>query len=251
MGTVEYLGDGIFVATATDVNWTILREGSDLTLIDAGYPGDADYVEESIRSIGHRPEDVRAILLTHTHIDHVGAVNRFHRRYRTPAFASDTEIRSCGSRNAPSPSPVSIAANSWRRGVPRWSLSAVSAGGMRNVALSHLEKFPEESGPMDLPGRPAAMRLEGHTAGHSAFKIAGGVVTGDAVICGHPISRLSGPQLLPSLFHHSTSQAVSALETLATCDTDLLIPGHGSPWRGPIEHAVTIARANLAEARSW
>ncbi|YCK38055.1 MBL fold metallo-hydrolase [Actinomadura sp. ATCC 39365] len=63
-----------FLLGGTDVNWVLLREGDDLTLIDGGWPGDVAAVEDFIRSIGRRPEDVRAILLTHAHIDHLGAV---------------------------------------------------------------------------------------------------------------------------------------------------------------------------------
>ena len=47
------------------VNWVLLQEGTDLTLIDGGYPGQADAVVESIERIGRRPEDIRGALLTH------------------------------------------------------------------------------------------------------------------------------------------------------------------------------------------
>ncbi len=47
--------DGVFFVQGSAVNWVILRDGSELTLIDGGYPGDLDAVESSIRAIGHRP----------------------------------------------------------------------------------------------------------------------------------------------------------------------------------------------------
>jgi glyoxylase-like metal-dependent hydrolase (beta-lactamase superfamily II) len=42
-------------------------------LIDAGYPGDRDDVLDSLRHLGYLPGDVRAILLTHAHIDHLAS----------------------------------------------------------------------------------------------------------------------------------------------------------------------------------
>ena len=57
---VTQVADGVWFATGTDTNWMLLRDGSDVTLIDSGYPGDVDAVEASVRQIGTRPEDVRA-----------------------------------------------------------------------------------------------------------------------------------------------------------------------------------------------
>ena len=83
----------VFLVRGRDVNWVILREDGELTLIDAGYPGDADAVESSVRQLGRRPEDVRAILLTHAHADHIGAVNPLHDRFGTPVLLDPVEGR--------------------------------------------------------------------------------------------------------------------------------------------------------------
>ena len=65
---VDEVAHDVFLGRGTDVNWVLLREGSDVTLIDSGYPGDTDRVEASIRAIGRRPADVRAVLITHAHV---------------------------------------------------------------------------------------------------------------------------------------------------------------------------------------
>ena len=51
----------VFHVCGHAVNWVVLRDGRDLTLIDTGYPGDLAAVEESIARIGHQPRDIRAI----------------------------------------------------------------------------------------------------------------------------------------------------------------------------------------------
>lgn len=78
MGDVVEVAEHVFLVRGSNVNWYLLREGTDLTLVDAGYPGDLDWVEESVRSLGRRPEDIGAILLTHAHVDRMGAINAFH-----------------------------------------------------------------------------------------------------------------------------------------------------------------------------
>ena len=59
------------------------------------------------------------------------------------------------------------------------------------------------------------------------------VLSGDALVTGHPTSRRRGPHLLPEMFHGDTARARSALDALADLDADLLLPGHGEPHHGP------------------
>jgi glyoxylase-like metal-dependent hydrolase (beta-lactamase superfamily II) len=68
------------------------------------------------------------------------------------------------------------------------------------------------------------------------------VLTGDALVTGHPTSARRGPQLLPAFFSHDTEQAVAALDDLARLDADVVLPGHGPAHRGPVRDAVARAR---------
>nr|WP_275297005.1 MBL fold metallo-hydrolase [Streptomyces cyaneogriseus] len=103
--------------------------------------------------------------------------------------------------------------------------------------------FPR-AGALDLPGRPVPVLTPGHTRGHSAYHLrhAGAVVTGDALVSGHPTSRVRGPQLLPVMFDHERARAVHSLDVLAGLDGDLLLPGHGPAHRGPVRAAARLAR---------
>jgi glyoxylase-like metal-dependent hydrolase (beta-lactamase superfamily II) len=44
-----------------------------LTLIDTGLPGSALLIAEAIRRAGYQPADLRRVVLTHFHADHIGA----------------------------------------------------------------------------------------------------------------------------------------------------------------------------------
>jgi len=63
------------------------------------------------------------------------------------------------------------------------------------------------------------------------------LVSGDALVTGHPLSQRRGPQLLPSVFNHSDGDCTRSLSVLAAAGTDTLIPGHGDVWTGPIADA--------------
>jgi glyoxylase-like metal-dependent hydrolase (beta-lactamase superfamily II) len=85
------VAENVFAFTGTEVNWVLVQEGPDLTLIDAGWNGDIQAVERSIRSLGRRLQDLRAVLLTHAHADHTGALNYLHDKLDSPMVKTITD----------------------------------------------------------------------------------------------------------------------------------------------------------------
>ena len=239
----------VFLCRGRDVNWVLLREGSDLTLVDTGYPAYAPAVEESVRRIGGRPEDVRGILVTHGHVDHIGGLGHFHGKYGTPVFAHPTEVPHVRREHLEQATPAQVFRNAHRRGVLPWSLRITRAGAMRDVAFAEVQSLtPGEQ--LDLPGRPVPVATPGHTSGHTAFLVssAGAVATGDGLCTGHPAAPTVGPQLLAKMFQHGDD--VAGLSPLESLDADTVLPGHGPVHRGPITEAVRSARDSAA-ARKW
>ena len=233
----------VFCVEGTAVNWVLLRDGTELTLIDAGWSGDSRRVEDSIRALGRHPTDVQAILLTHAHLDHMGAINHFHDRYDTPVFMSSAEVPHARAGHLEQAQPVDILKRGYRPSVLRWSARIVAAGALKPVKIRHAAPYPR-AGALDLPGAPVPVACAGHTSGHSAFHLPdkGVLITGDALVTGHPLSPVSGPQLLPPFFAHAPADAEAALQTLAGIDAEVLIPGHGAPWRGTPAAAAEQAR---------
>ncbi|MFC9965769.1 MBL fold metallo-hydrolase [Nocardia ignorata] len=237
------VADDVFTIRGTDVNMVLLREGRDLTLIDAGWYGDAKNIESALRALGHRPEDVVAVLLTHAHLDHVGALNHLHRHYGTPAYTSPTEVAHARGEVHESATPLDVIKRLTDPSTAAWALRITAAGGLRKNPVPHIQPFPT-AGPLDLPGHPVPISSPGHTSGHTAFHLPtqGAIATGDALITAHPTSPHQGPQLLPKFFHHNTDQTLNALTTLEPLDAPLVLPGHGLPFRKGITEAVIRAR---------
>jgi glyoxylase-like metal-dependent hydrolase (beta-lactamase superfamily II) len=48
-----------------------------LTLIDAGLPGSGPLIAAAIHQAGYQPADLRRLVLTHFHPDHVGVVREY------------------------------------------------------------------------------------------------------------------------------------------------------------------------------
>ena len=53
---------------------SVLLEGDDggLALVDAGYPGHEAAIFDALRTLGRHPEDLRHLVFTHAHPDHLG-----------------------------------------------------------------------------------------------------------------------------------------------------------------------------------
>lgn len=65
--------DGAYLVPIGQVNAVLLDAGPELVLIDAGFPGKARIVLNAIRELGRAPGDLRHLVLTHGHPDHIGS----------------------------------------------------------------------------------------------------------------------------------------------------------------------------------
>ena len=69
------------------VNWYLVEDGGELLLVDSGWPNSWSRVVAAVAQLGRRPVDLRAVLLTHGHGDHLGAAERLRREWGTPVRA--------------------------------------------------------------------------------------------------------------------------------------------------------------------
>lgn len=232
--------DTVYFAQTDLVNWTLVADDDGVILIDAGYPGSRDEVLDSVRELGFGAEDVRAILLTHAHVDHLGSAIWFAKTHGTPVYTHATEVGHAKRQYLEQASPVDVLTRAWQPRYLAWSLALVRKGGLTHEGIPTAEAFDEDVA-ATLPGAPLAVPTPGHTGGHCSYLVDGVLVAGDALITGHPVSTRRGPQLLPDLFNHDQDGCVRSLAALGMLDTDVLLPGHGPVWRGPIREAADAA----------
>lgn len=232
--------DKVHLAQGPAVNWTLVTDDTDVMLIDAGYPGDREEVLASLNALGYQPGDVRAILLTHAHIDHLGTAIWFAGEHGTPVYSHPDEVGHVKREYLEQVSILDIAMRIWR---PRWAVWAahvVRSGGLIRDGIPTAQPLTDDIAAA-LPGRPRAVFSPGHTNGHCSYLVDGVLASGDALITGHPLLRHGGPQLLPEVFSYSQEQCIRSLSTLSEVETEVLAPGHGPLWRGPIREATDAA----------
>src|SRR5512133_2694509 len=88
------------------VNSYLLAEGGEVTIIDAGAPGLWKHIPAELAALGRTLEDVRAIVLTHGHSDHVGYAERGRRERGWPVMVHEAdEALAVGKAKNPATSP--------------------------------------------------------------------------------------------------------------------------------------------------
>jgi glyoxylase-like metal-dependent hydrolase (beta-lactamase superfamily II) len=240
---IRQVADGVHLVHGSNTNWVILTDGDAVTLVDTGYPGDREKLLESLSAVGRSPEAVTAVLITHAHNDHLGSAEHLSSTYGTPVYAHEAEVPHARRDFLHQVTIGTVLQNAWRPGVVPWAVHALRSGGTAHVPVASPRPFPD-TGPLDLPGRPVPVHTPGHTAGHSAFHLpeAGVVISGDALVSGHPTSRVAGPQLLPVMFDHDRRGALAALDIFEGLSGDVLLPGHGPVHQGSVREAAQRAR---------
>ncbi|OMC33704.1 MBL fold metallo-hydrolase [Mycobacterium sp. GA-1841] len=237
--------DHVHFAQTDLVNWTLVTDGNRVMLIDAGFPGQREDVLGSVRELGFTVDDIAAVLLTHAHVDHFGTAIWLAKTHGTPVFCHDSEVGHAKREYLEQAAPADVVRNIWQPRWLKWAATITAKGGLNHGGIPTAQALTAEIA-AGLPGTPEAVPTPGHTGGHCSFIVDGVLVSGDALVTGHPLLPYTGPTLLPALFNHDEDGCLASLTALAAVEADVMLPGHGPVWRGPIADAAAAAAGRHA-----
>jgi glyoxylase-like metal-dependent hydrolase (beta-lactamase superfamily II) len=205
------VADGIVRVDGLRVGNAYLVELDDgVLLVDTGIPGRTGHILRALTRMGHQPGDLRTIVLTHWHPDHMGNAAELRRETgtRIAIHKLDADILAGGERPAKG-----------RR-----------AMGMLLRVLRIKPLRPDltiDSG--DMIGGLEVIHAPGHTAGSIALRRRDGVLfTGDALLedrRGRLVASDPGLSLEPE-------QARATATSLVALNAPLVLAGHGAVVRG-------------------
>ena len=213
-------------------------------LIDAGLPKTVDQIADAAEARFAKGARPSAIILTHGHFDHVGALEELAQRWDVPVYAHELERPYLDGRSAyPPPDPhvgggiMSALSRFFPRGpidVGRW-----------------LRPLPDDG---TVPGMPGWQWLPtpGHTPGHVSLwrESDRSLIAGDAFITTAQESAfaiaLQRPEVHgpPMYYTQDWEAARDSVRTLALLEPERAISGHGHAMQGPDFRAAlhTLAR---------
>lgn len=242
----EQVAEGVWRVPGSRTNLYLVADGDSLTMIDTGYPGDWKLVAAAFERLGRSPADVSAVILTHAHPDHIGSAERMRAEHGAPVHAHRDEAPMVRGERKQQISIGYMVSRIWWPKMFSFVLNATTRGAANPKPVAEPILF-EGSSPLDVPGRPVPIHTPGHTDGHCAFQMAdrGVLFTGDALVTHDSITQDTGPRLLSEAFNHDQGQTIRSLEMLRKLPAEVLLPGHGEPFRGAPGEAIDQALARL------
>jgi glyoxylase-like metal-dependent hydrolase (beta-lactamase superfamily II) len=235
--TPTQIADGVHRCGTELVNWYLVDDAEGVTIVDCGAPGYWPQLDPSLEAIGRARGDVVAVVLTHGHSDHVGFSERLRAESGTPVFVpeADEEMVLTGQPQKPERSVLPYLRYPFAY---RMLFHLLRNGGARIPKIAEVTTYADGQR-LDVPGRPLAIHVPGHTRGHCVLQFENVVFVGDALATLNPLTGRRGPQIAPAAFNVDSAQALASLDRLPG---GLLAFGHGDP----LSDADVVERARAA-----
>jgi glyoxylase-like metal-dependent hydrolase (beta-lactamase superfamily II) len=220
------------------INAYLVEDAGEVTIIDAGVPGYYKELAGELTAMGRSIADVRALVLTHGHTDHIGFAERLRRDAGVPVSIHELDA-ALARGEVPNP------AKGFGRVRPGPLLGflwfTLLRGGLRPPKLHEVATFGDGA-TLDVPGSPRVTLTPGHTPGSASLHVPsrGALFVGDAFATYAVTTGASGPQVAP--FTADASGAVASVSRLEGISAEWVLPGHGEPWTGGIEEAIRRVR---------
>jgi glyoxylase-like metal-dependent hydrolase (beta-lactamase superfamily II) len=206
-----------------DQNWV---------LIDAGIPGSTGLILRAAEERFGADRPPAAIVMTHGHFDHVGALKNLAERWNVPIYAHELEAPYLNGMKSYLPPDPTVG------GGLMSLLSPLYPRGPVDVS-PWLKALPEDGSVPFMPGWKW-LHTPGHTTGHVSLwrESDRTIIAGDAFITTRQESayaaatqepEMHGP---PMYFTPDWTSARTSVELLASLEPEAAITGHGQGMRG-------------------
>lgn len=242
------IADGVFRLGTKWANFYVIEQRAAITIIDSGFPGYASSFTDLLQKIGRTPTDVRALVLSHYHSDHLGSAGWIREVSGARVLISRVDLPYATGEKKPK-TPNFLPLLRYPK-IYSYLGHAARNGGLAMPRLLGAEPFEDEER-LDVPGDLRVIHTPGHTPGHCSFysQALNVLFAGDALLT-TDVRRFSGPPgVMPQALNTDQGQAIASLDRLDEVDAPLVLPGHGEPWTAGVREAVRLARQSLLAKR--
>lgn len=152
----------------------VLEVPDGVVVIDPGYGSDENWelLRRGLQTIGFEPAQVRAVVVTHYHLDHWGLADRLAEAAECEVVLAGAEVEWFGDRSAHDFSPTAMRAWYASLGAPDELLETIASTDDVQQTLMHDASIRPLRAGDDVPFTRGALRAvatPGHTDGHLSF----------------------------------------------------------------------------------
>ena len=185
----------------------LLEHRGVLTLVDTGTEMEAGKILRAIRKVDRRPEDVRQIVVTHSHGDHAGAARQLREVCEAPVYAGARDVDTIAGR-----APYAMSRAAWGR---------ASYGWLAKYPRFEVDHAVDDR--VEIHGGLELIPTPGHTLGH----ISVWAPDVEALFVGDAVWNI--PNVRPSwkAFTQDPDASTESLRRLADLPAETLLFGHG------------------------
>ena len=232
---IEVLPD-LYSHTVQIVNICLVGDPDkkDFVLVDAGMPESADEIISVVEERFGANTPPKAIILTHGHFDHVGAIVELIKYWNVPVYAHELELPYLtGKKKYPEPD-ATVEGGMVAKMSPMFPNEPVQLG-------NHVQALPADGSVPEMP-EFKWIHTPGHTEGHiSLFREKDrALIAGDAFITVKQEylykvltqeQEISGP---PRYLTPDWKAAKESVKTLEALKPSVAVTGHGLPMAGEL-----------------
>ena len=235
---------GVHAVSCAGINLYLIEDDDGVTIIDGGLPSMLDATNQVLRERGRTWSDVRGIVLTHGHFDHLGILSHAAAQHHVPVWVH------------PGDAHIVRHPYRYRPGRPRLAYPALHPGSLRHLAgmvragalrVRGVEPtaFLSDGQLLDLPGGLTVVATPGHTDGHCVLHSGSHdvVFTGDALVTLDPYTGRTGPRVVARAGTHDAATARASLRLVAATGATVVAPGHGMLWTHSANEAAAKAES--------
>jgi glyoxylase-like metal-dependent hydrolase (beta-lactamase superfamily II) len=202
------------------VNAFLIAGEDGLALVDSGLPKRKDTILGTVAGIARQPADLKHILITHYHVDHMGSLADL-------KDASDAK-----SYVHPADSPI-VRGDEPQPGPNRSSLLGKLVGPLAErlspePRAATVDEEVQDGEELPIAGGIKVVHTPGHTPGHLAFLLP----AKDVLFVGDAAANILGLRVPPNPYTVDPHQARESIRKLAALEFDVACFGHGRVLKG-------------------
>jgi hydroxyacylglutathione hydrolase len=219
------IAEGVYRVPARAANTYLIEAPKGLVLVDSGLPGSQKGILRAIAKLGRTPSDLKLVLLTHRHLDHVGSAAALKKQTGAKLASHPFEKPyAAGTLVISAPNAWSLYGRIARKltTLEYWSLKLFR---VIKFQTAHVDLAADEESVLDGTGLDGSVVwTPGHTKGSITLFLnqSGVAFVGDLL-------RSRRGRLVEPLLMESIPQTQASIKRILDLGPEIICPGHGKP----------------------